>query len=258
MNCIFVCVFTQEKYVEMFYMLLESILIYGNLDNNTHILVYTSTLFMNMIKKNKLFNSKQIKFELNDTYTNIDKACKARLNLFNLSATSNYKKILYLDTDILVKDDLDKVFEVCEKDILYVLEEGNIDDDRDYYGKTLFRDEICNYSDKTGFTSGILLFNNCDRISELFNEINRDIVNRPFRFACYDQPYIIYNAFKHNLYDNKILKSLVVNGDHNIHSNKVIHHFPGGAGNYGHKIESMTTFLDSIKKFTRSNTNLAV
>ena len=49
-NCIFCCVFTQDKYVDMFYLLLESIYAYGNLDNNTIILIYTSTVFMNKIK----------------------------------------------------------------------------------------------------------------------------------------------------------------------------------------------------------------
>ena len=59
MNCIFVCVFNQEKYVDMFFLLLESIFIYGNLDDNTHILVYTSTQFMNIIKQSHLFNGFQ-------------------------------------------------------------------------------------------------------------------------------------------------------------------------------------------------------
>ena len=51
MNCIFICIFNQEKYVDMFYLLLENILLYVNLDYNTNILVYTSTKFMNIIKK---------------------------------------------------------------------------------------------------------------------------------------------------------------------------------------------------------------
>jgi len=70
MNCIFCCVFNQEKYVDMFLLLLESIFIFGNLNNlnNTHILVYTSTEFMNKIKQNHLFNNEKIKFEINDTY----------------------------------------------------------------------------------------------------------------------------------------------------------------------------------------------
>jgi len=247
MNCIFCCVFNQEQYVDMFFFLLESIFIYGNLDENTNILVYTSTPFMNRIKKSHLFNNEKIMFEINDTYYDIDKACKARLDLFNLHSIINYNKILYLDTDIVVKDDVNKVFDVCTEDILYVLEEGVINEWHDSHGRSLFADEIDNYEDKTAFTSGILLFNNCEKIKDLFNKINEDIIKRPYYFGCYDQPYIVYNAFKYNLYNNKILNSLAVNRDNNIHSDKVIHHFPGGPGVYQSKIDTMTIFLNNIK-----------
>ena len=253
MNCIFCCVFNQDKYVDMFFLLLESIFIYGDLDHNTHILVYTSTQFMNKIKQSHLFNNEKIKFEINDTYNNIGKACYARLDLFNLPSVKNYSKILYLDTDILVKDEINKVFDVCKKDILYVLEEGDINGNPHHWGKTLFGDEINNHKDKTAFTSGILLFNNCEKIKDLFNKINEDIVKRPYTFSCYDQPYVVYNAFKYNLYNNKILKTLAVNNDKNIHSDKVIHHFPGGPGVYEHKIDTMTIFLNRIKKIGFEN-----
>jgi predicted O-methyltransferase YrrM len=252
MNCIFVSIFNQSQYIDMFFLLLESIFIYGNLDENTHILIYTSTLFMNKIKESHLFNEK-IKFEINETYNNIDKACKSRLDLFDLSSLQNYDKILYLDTDIIVKDDINKIFNICQENVLYVLEEGTIDYDHDCWGKSLFGDEINNYPDKSAFTSGILLFNNCDKIKDLFNKINEDIVKRPYNFKCYDQPYIVYNAFKYNLYNNKILKTLAVNNDNNIHSNKVIHHFPGGPGVYKHKIDAMIIFLNSLKDFTINN-----
>lgn len=249
MNCIFCCVFNQEKYVDMFMLLLESIFIYGDLDNNTNILVYTSTIFMNKIKQSHLFNDEKILFEINDNYNDIDKACKARLDLFNLSSIINYNKILYLDTDILVKSNINKVFDVCKEDLLYVLKEGVINSNTDFWGKTLFGNTVNNYKDKTAFTCGILLFNNCDKVKDLFDKINEDIINRPYNFSCYDQPYIVYNAFKYNLYNNKILKSLVVNNDNNIHSDKVIHHFPGGPGIYQHKIDAMTIFLNNIKNY---------
>lgn len=258
MNCIFVCVFNQEKYVDMFFLLLESIFIYGNLDENTNILVYTSTSFMNKIKQSHLFNDEKIKFEINDIYDNIDKACKARLDLFNLHSIKNYNKILYLDTDILVKDNINKVFDVCKEDILYVLEEGEIDRDDDCWGKTLFGNEINNYDDKSAFTSGILLFNNCEKIKDLLNKINEDIIKRPYFFGCYDQPYIVYNAFKYNLYNNKILKTLVVNNDDNIHSDKIIHHFPGGPGVYQHKIVNMTNFLNHMKESNYSVSRISL
>jgi predicted O-methyltransferase YrrM/lipopolysaccharide biosynthesis glycosyltransferase len=253
MNCIFCCVFNQEKYIDMFFLLLESIFIYGNLDNNTNILVYTSTEFMNKIKQSHLFNNEKIKFEINDTYNNIEKACKSRLDLFNFPSIINYNKILYLDTDILVKDDINKVFNVCEDDILYVLEEGKIDCVSEFWGKSLFGNEINNYNDKSAFTSGILLFNNCKKIKDLFIKINEDIIKRPINFSTYDQPYIVYNAFKYNLYNNKILKTFAVNNNTNINSDKVIHHYPGGVGLSEYKIETMTIFLNNIKDLTINN-----
>jgi O-methyltransferase len=249
MNCIFICVFNNQNYVNMFYLLLKSIFLYANIDDNTHILVYTSTPFMNMIKQSHLFNNEKIKFEINDTYNNIDKSCKARLDLFNLSSISNYNKILYLDTDVIVKADINQMFNVIKDDILYVLEEATFDDDSDFWGKTLFGNEVNNYTDKSAFTSGILLFNNCEKIKDLFNNIKVDMVRRPYNFKCYDQPYIIYNAFKYNLFDNKSLKPYVVNNDDNIHSDKIIHHFPGGPGVYEHKMLIMTKFLSSIKDY---------
>jgi predicted O-methyltransferase YrrM len=251
MNCIFCCIFNQDKYVDMFFLLLESIFIYGNLQNNTNILVYTSTLLMDKIKRSHLFNNEIIKFEINDTYDHIDKACKARLDLFNLPSITNYNKILYLDTDILIKDDINKVFDVCKEDILYVLEEGDIDSDRDFWGKSLFGDEINNYNDKTAFSSGILLFNNCKKIKDLFIKINEDIIKRHHWF--HDQPHIVYNAFKYNLYNNKILKTFAANNDNYIFSDKVIHHFPGSPGVYEHKIDAMKLFLNNIKDITIIN-----
>jgi predicted O-methyltransferase YrrM len=250
-KCIFICVFNQKKYVDMFFLLLESIFIYGNLDLYTNILVYTSTPFMNIIKQSHLFNNEKIKFEINDTYNNIKTACRARYNIFNLPSVVNYNKILYLDTDILVKDDINKVFNNCEKDILYVLEEGKINCNTNYWGKKLFGNDINNYEDKTAFSSGLILFNNCEKIKDLFNK-TIDIFNT-CNFILNDQPYIVYNAFKYNLYNNKILKSLVVNNDSNIHSDKVIHHFPGNPGVYQHKIDAMTIFLNNIKDFTINN-----
>ena len=248
MNCIYICVFAQQSYVDMFFLLLKSIFSYGNLDSNTVLLVYTSTPFMNIIKQSHLFNDEKIKFEINDDYNNIDKACKARLDLFDLPSISQYEKILYLDTDILVKDDINKVFHVCTKDILYVLKEGTIT--REYWGGPLFGNEVNDYEDITAFTSGILLFNNCKTIKDLFSKIKEDIVKRPRFFSCYDQPYIVYNAFKYNLYNNKLLIPLVVNNDPNIHSDKVIHHFPGGPGNYGHKMKKMMDFLVHLNDST--------
>lgn len=123
MDCIFICVFNNEMCIKLLYLLLESIFIYGNLDDDVDILIYTSSHFRNIIMHSHLFNEK-IKFEINDNYNDISSACKARLDIFSLSSVSNYNKILYLDIDILVKRDIRTIFDVATDDILYVLEEG--------------------------------------------------------------------------------------------------------------------------------------
>jgi lipopolysaccharide biosynthesis glycosyltransferase len=224
---------------------LESVFNYGNLDENTDILIYTSTDFMNIIKQSHLFNEK-IQFELNNNYNDIDKACKARLDLFHLKSSANYSKFLYLDTDILIKDDINKVFDLSKEDILYVLEEGSIDNDANFWGKSLFGDDLNKYEDKTAFSSGIMLFNNCEKIKDLFNKITESMLTMWHSF--HDQPFVVYNAFKYNLYNNKIMKDFAVNNDSNVHSTKVIHHFPGGFHILEHKLNYMNKFLNELKE----------
>jgi hypothetical protein len=84
-------------------------------------------------------------------------------------------------------------------------------------------------------------------MKQLFTIIQADFLKRPFSFYCHDQPYIIYNAFKYGLYDNQVLKDVVVNNDHDFGSNKIIHHFPGDPGIHKHKLKFMFAFLSGLK-----------
>ena len=259
-NCIFVCVFNKESYVELFFLLLESILQYGNLNHKTDILVYTSTSFMNIIKKHYLFlfNDKKIFFEINDTYDTIDKACKSRYNVFNLNSIDKYNKILYLDTDIVIIHDINKVFDVCKKDVIYVVMEGDINCSTDYWGKSLFGDEINSYPKNTyAFSSGIILFNNCKKIKRLFYKINKDMNNRNHYFN--DQPFLVYNAFKYKLYDNIKLNKITTmyyeyKPNLNRDSTNTIHHFCGWPGFTEHKLIRMECFLFHLNLYRFSKT----
>ena len=220
MNCIFICIFYNSNKLDILYLLLESLFIYGNLDDNTNILIYTSNDFMNIIKKNQLFNNNKnkINFEINDNYDNIEKSYKSKLYFFSLPSSINYKKILYLDTDIIVKYDINKIFEVCNDDVLYVSHEGEINSDTD---------------NKSVITNGILLFNNCEKMKDLFDKINKDIIYRPCDF----------------INNNCALKLLVANNDYNIYSDKIIHQFSDESTNH------MTIFLKNIKLNIYNNEN---
>ena len=231
MNCIFCCVFTQEKYVEMF-LLLESSL---NLID-TEIVVYTSSEFMNKIKVHQL--NENIIFNLNDSYNTIDKACKAKLDFFNLPSIQKYNKVLYLDTDIIVRD-INNIFDVCKENVIYAFGEGEINHYTDFWGKSLFCDESINSS---AFSCGVLLFNNCETIKNLFEKIKDDMGKRSHYFC--DQPFIVYNAFKENLYNNTELEPFVTN---TITSDKPIYHSAGGPGDHlQKKINNMIERINFI------------
>lgn len=250
-KCIFTCVFNSVKYVDMLYLLLESIYTYAHLDEDTDILVYTSTAFMNMIKQHHLYSNK-IVFEINDGIDNIDKACKSRLDLFYLGSVKNYEKILYVDTDVIIRSDITPIWNMVQEDMLYVMGEGDIRDERDYWGLKLFGTDVNMYQDKTGFSTGIMAFKNCDDMLTLFEYIRQDIWKRPHAFDCYDQPYFVYNAFKYNRYDNKQLNHYVKSILHGItndtlYSDMIIYHFPGGPGIYTNKLSIMFDYMKRIK-----------
>ena len=243
-NAIYICLFENRKYLDMTFILLDSIFLFGQIDQETDILIYTSTVFKDILIK-KYNERTNIIFVINDNINTLDTACKARLDLFDFDVITNYRKILYLDTDIVTKDRLNVIFNIIKEDILYVLAEGQIQFEEDFYGNSLFGEEVHNYTDKTAFSSGIMLFNNCDKIKQLFQHIKNDMKIRSHTF--FDQPFIVYNAFKYNLYNNKIMGSYCINNNYNIDSDKIIHHFPSGPGNCDDKIVTMGKFLTNLK-----------
>ena len=243
MNSIFVCVFCQEKYVDMFFLLLKSLI--PCMDSNTmRVIVYTSTRFRNRIQQSPLYQPDLIMFEINDAYETVDLACKARLDLFKLESTSLFEKVLYLDTDVIVKGDLNTVFDICQQDVLYALEEGFIDSDGfPYHGRPYFQGKF-DYPDKSAFCTGVLLMKNCSKIKFLFNKIHEHMATHESYFM--DQPHIVYISFIYRMFNNKSLKKVVINNDDNVSSQMIIHHFPGGPGKYQHKLEIMSDFLKRL------------
>jgi len=245
-NCIFICVFHNESYVDLLYLLLESIFMNGNVNECTDIVVYTSTAFMQKIKNSSLYCEK-IVFEINDNYDSIDLACKARLDAFDLPAMNAYDKILYLDTDVLVIRDVNPVFDIIKKEVIYAMEEGTIDDPQDFWGTTLFGNEAQEYTDKTAFSSGVMAFMNCEKMRTLFLNIKKDMKNRRYTSEFHDQPYIVYNAIKQNLVDKKTILDLVITNEEDIHSDKTIVHFAGWPGLQIRKYSLMETFMNKFK-----------
>jgi hypothetical protein len=132
-----------------------------------------------------------------------EQAAAARLHIFEYEEIDKYSKILYLDTDILIQNDLTKFFEFDMEDKLYAKEEGNIS--MEYFGSWFF-DFTTIDKETPGFNTGVLLFQNSPTMKNLFNKTLESIThckqhsNRGMP-RCWEQPFINYNAIHNNLFN---------------------------------------------------------
>ena len=247
---IFITAFIDINYIRMLSLLVNTLYIYGNIDNNTDILIYTSSNFKNIIENSNFYINK-IKIFTNDNINSIDAACKARLDLFSYDSIDNYSKILYLDTDILIQKNINFIFDLICEDKIYAIRDCCIDDDPNDFvgGQTLFKNEINDYSDKSGFNSGVMLFNNCSEIKKLFQTIKNHMnIDKSAKFN--DQPYFVYNAKKYNLINNYALNDFVELTNEMPKTNKPILHISGGPGMYSNKLRIMLIYYKYMKKHT--------
>jgi len=241
---IYSCVFIQSSYIELLTLLFKTYKKYGHAhDRIIDYLVICSPEFKYNIEY--IMNVLQVKGDIwCISATNCLEACFARLRIFNYPKIKNYSRILYLDTDILITNNIMNVVNINPGNKLYTLKEGTTTDG--IHGSELFDGD----KNVSAFTSGILLFNNCRSMNCLFNTIIKHAQylskHDPGKLKYMDQPVIVYNAIMSNLYNNTEMEKYVVNNplEHNGHS---ISHFPGGVGFGDRKLVIMKRFLADNK-----------
>lgn len=184
-------------------------------------------------------------------FTTIFQAACARLFIFEYPEIEHYEKILYLDTDIILKADITPIFHLDISDLLYGIQSGTIGTFS--FGAQFF--DLSKVSEATpGINSGTLLFKNSQIIKDLFLRIRGHIdeftesgQKVPY---CMDQPFINYHAIKDSLYDNSLLNPHVSlfegNDEVNNYETSSVCHFSFPIGNFGHKYARMKKFLDKI------------
>ncbi len=219
-NLIYTGCFFNEKYVHMLDLLFESIIKYGQIDfKKTRILVMTDDTLKPKVKK--LYEKYKLRGDILilKNITNVFESCCARLQIFKYPVLHKYKKIIWLDCDILITNNLSNILKYEPHEKLYVAREGNTF--HQYWGRWLYEFNKEYNPENDGFTTAVLLFNNCDKMKKLFDNINLSIdilVNSKswehehfsLSNACWDQPFIVYNAIKANLHELK-LQEIIIN-----------------------------------------------
>jgi len=253
MNLIYACVFLQESYINLLKLLIKSIAIRSNFNKqNTDILIVTSESFKPIIQKELSIFDLPIYYYILNVNTLFEAGC-ARLNIFNYENINKYDKILYLDTDILINNNINILLDHdISNDKIYALEEGTIK--HQYWGGLLF--DFSKYNNnQSAFTTAILFFKNSESMRSLFDKINIHIKNYKFNQipACLEQGFVVYNAITENKFDNQLLNLYAENNPIHINNNKIIYHFGGGPGVYKSKFDKMTLFFKIIESYIMSN-----
>jgi hypothetical protein len=245
MNLVYMCVFHNASYINLLKLLITSIQVKAKIDpRTTDILIVTSAEFQPLIEKSLSEYNLPIQYYIPEweIKTLFDSGC-ARLHIFNYNNIHKYDKILYLDTDILINGDMNRLFALpTESDKIYALEEGYFG--HPYWGSQFF--DFTEYnSSTTAFTSGILYFHRNDGMKALFQDILSHIqdwiyVKQNPIPECLDQPFIVYNAVQQKKYENQLLKQYIENNPSVIRPEMVLYHFPGSPGKFTSKYDKMT------------------
>jgi Lipopolysaccharide biosynthesis proteins, LPS:glycosyltransferases len=254
-NLIYVSVLFKQDYVKLLMLLFSSIHLYGNLDDNTDILIITSSKLKNIIESSldeKLGALKsKVKYLIKDNLDTSEEAFTGRLYLYDYENIKDYSKILYLDSDILITRSLQDVFDLLEPDNEKIMAGA----ERNHYihhGMYLFQERKQPCENFTGFNSGVLLFNN-NESSKLIFELSKNDINATLKeqgsTKFFDQPYINFHCHVRNMIDYGLTYSITYNPRHYVNEpSYTICHFIGGAGTVVHKYLAISKLLDAIQK----------
>jgi lipopolysaccharide biosynthesis glycosyltransferase len=249
------CVFRQKSYINLLKLLITSISVKGKINKDTtDILIITSPTFLPLIQKELDLFDLPLQYYTLDIHSLMEASC-CKLKIFQYDRINKYKKILYLDTDVLVNSDLNILFNLeISNDKVYALEEGHIG--HIYWGGQFFATK--NFDLNTpAFSAGVLYFMNSVSIKILFDNTNSHISaylsKNKQTPTCLEQPFLVYNSFVQEKYDNQFMKDYLENNPSGLTHTKIIYHFPGNPGSYNSKIDKMTRFWNIINKNSSSD-----
>ena len=258
-NLVYMCVFYNKDYFKLLDLLLMSMKFFSSIDT-FDLLVLTSPDMEQCV--HELCTKINLNIHIMPCdFTTIFQAACARLHIFDYEHINSYERLLYLDTDIIIKADLAPLFSIELRDVLYGLEQGTVD--MPNFGSQFFDSNILR-SGKTGLNSGTLLFKNCLAVRYLFSLTKLHIQNFtdsgdaiPYTM---DQPFINYQAIKLDLYDNKTLNPYIslYEGNDEVanYETSIICHFSYPIGNFGHKFHRMKEFFITLLEVPPSEKGL--
>ena len=141
------------------------------------------------------------------------------------------------------------MFDAIQEDLIYVVGEGNILHEAEYWGRSLFLKE--NAQDREGISSCIMGFKNIPAIKKMFIKTKQafylDMYQNKLKF--YDQPFLNFYFIHNNLCDPTTFKRFVksrVSAEVALKEGLTVVHFAGCPGHGNVKLELLKEFHDQL------------
>jgi hypothetical protein len=244
-NLIYYTVSGDKNYLQLLNLSIESLTIFGKYKGD--ILLICDQV----IKDNITIDYPNLKFMIVDE---VDKNLSSgnKLRIYEYENLSNYDNILFLDSDILIINDINIVFKESNliNDKFIVSSEiglghnNRVITNYGHAGELLTDDQKIIYKDVPCINAGCFLFRNNKENLEILKETYNLYINGK-RFDLYEQPYLNYvllikNKFIHNL--QPYISHLAL-----IDKEKSIIHYCGNIGNFQSKFKFMKRDLEILK-----------
>lgn len=249
-NLVYMAVFHNRQYIHLMRILMTTIKLFSSIDT-IDFLVFTTYDFSEEIQE--MSNTLNIPISMKFfCFPTIHESAYARLYIFDYEQISSYETILYIDTDIVVQNDLTPIFEDQIEDKVYAIGEGTIE--HEFHGGWFF-DFTTIDKDTEGLNSGILLFKNSPTVKKVFREtiahIKKMELENENMPECFDQPFINYHLIHNRIQDTTAickyaLKYWVIELPPTAPTTISLCHFVSPIGNAPHKMKRMLDHMASI------------
>jgi hypothetical protein len=220
-DCICLRLWNDDRYIDVLYNQLDSIYTFGNLNDNTDIILYTSETY-----KNKIINSHLINDRINIQLFNDNPSYRTLLlDQFDLPVLKEYNKVLYLDINVLVNDDLNQLLNSIEDDKIFT--NGPAD------GNTVV-------------PMAFIMYKNSEVITKFFDDMRKSMTKLPqTAIDC----VVVSNIANKNKLLNVSLNSLVTIKPLRPATNILLAHYPEDPNRFVVKQSEQIEFLMFAKEF---------
>ncbi|MCG0998827.1 glycosyltransferase [Acetobacter persici] len=192
----------------------------------------------------------------------------SRYMVYNLSIMDKYSPIMYIDCDIIINEDVNKIFHsAMATDKVLFSEEFKLDTASPWFGGVHWHEAGQDYKlIDSGINSGIFLFKSIEMAKEiLFTVVQSMLHSQKIKLSrekgileTLDQPNLNYVLMSHfsNNFDVKILTQYV---SHAANENFAIiplvgfAHFNGGLGNFGSRVDLMRKYVEYLLPNSKVN-----